>query len=102
MVRRLWSGCGRRNRSGIRRTWVCLGERGRRDNAFQARWGESLVSLVIFKDVLKSDVSYCTLGWWNGPGVNRDFVDFLDQEREVELAEVMSAETDEKLAVMQD
>ena len=52
--------------------------------------------------MLKSDVSYCTLGWWNGPGVNRDFVDFLDQEREVELAEVMSAETDEKLAVMQD
>jgi hypothetical protein len=34
--------------------------------------------------------------------VNRDFVDFFDQEREVELAEVSPAESDEKLAVMKD
>ena len=79
-----------------------LGERGRRDSAFQARRGESLVSLVIFKELLESDVSYCALVWWNGTSVNRDFVDFFDQEREVELAEVSPAESDEKLAVMKD
>jgi hypothetical protein len=76
-----------------------LGERGRRDG-FAARRGESLVSLVIFKDLLKSDVSYCTLAWWNGASVNRDFVDFFDQKREVQLSEVSPAESDKKLAVM--
>jgi hypothetical protein len=54
------------------------------------------------KDLLKSDVSYRALPWRDGGGKNRDFVDFLDWERKVELAEVSPTETDEKLAVMQD
>jgi hypothetical protein len=64
--------------------------------------GESLVSLVIWKELLKRNVSHCALSWRDGVGVNRDFVDFLDQEGEVELAEVSPAESDEKLAVMED
>ena len=34
--------------------------------------------------------------------MNRDFVDFFDQEGEVELTEVSPAESDKKLAVMKD
>jgi len=97
LVCRLWSGRGRRKRSGFRRTWVCLGERGRRD---EARRGESLFSLVIFRNLLNGNVGDYTLVTWNGTGVERDLVNFLDYEREIELAKVNALEGDEEVVVM--
>jgi hypothetical protein len=41
-----------------------------------------------------------TLVRWNGTGVERDLVNFLDNEREIELAKVNTLESDEEVVVM--
>jgi hypothetical protein len=41
-----------------------------------------------------------TLVRWNGAGVERDLVNFLDYEREIELAKVNTMQGDEEVVVM--
>jgi hypothetical protein len=41
-----------------------------------------------------------TLVRWNGTGVERDLVNFLDHEREIELPKVNTLEGDEEVVVM--
>jgi hypothetical protein len=41
-----------------------------------------------------------TLVRWNGTGVELDLVNFLDHEREIELAKVNTLEGDEEVVVM--
>jgi hypothetical protein len=45
-------------------------------------------------------VGYYTLFRWNGTGVEWDLVNFLDYEREIELAKVSTLEGDEEVVVM--
>jgi hypothetical protein len=88
-----------RKRSGFRRSLeFARGERGRRDEARAGR--ESLFSLVIFSNLLNGNVGDYTLAMWNGTGVERDLVNFLDYEREIELAKVNTLEGDEEVVVM--
>jgi len=66
-----------------------------------ARRGESLFSLVISpENLLNGNVGDYTLVRWNGTGVERDLVNFLDHEGEIELAKVNTLEGDEEVVVM--
>jgi hypothetical protein len=85
---------------------VVLGEprvrpRRKREARLWARRGESLVSLVICRDLLDANFSYCTLTRWNLSGVKRDLIHLFNQERKIELAKVNSSKCNYTLCVMQ-
>jgi hypothetical protein len=85
---------------------VVLGEpwvrpRRKRKARLRARRGESLFSLIIYGDLLDANLSYRTLIRWDLSRVERDLIDFFNQEREVELAKVHTSKSNYTISVMQ-